>query len=271
MFKITRLPPRFDFNTKAILLKTVEANRALAELKGYADVIPNKNILLNAITINEAKDSSEIENIVTTHDELYKALATKKSTQEAKEVVNYRSALWKGYESVKKNGFISSNMILEIQKIIEQNDAGIRKTPGTVLKNERTQEVVYTPPVKHSKIVDLMSNLEKYINSEYIEYDVLIQLAVIHYQFETIHPFYDGNGRTGRILNILYLVLKKRLDTPILYLSSYINNNKKEYYEGLQKVRDANKWEQWVLYILEGIKETSYNTLKIMKDIILKK
>ncbi len=267
MINLDKLPPKFDFNTKEILLKTIEANKALAELKGYADVIPNKNILLNAITINEAKDSSEIENIITTHDELYKALSTNKSTKEAKEVVNYRTALWRGYELVKKNNFISTNMIIEVQKIIEQNDAGIRKTTGTVLKNERTQEVVYTPPEKHSDIIDLMSNLETYINSNSIDYDQLIQLAIIHYQFESIHPFYDGNGRTGRILNILYLTLKKLLDTPILYLSSYINNNKAEYYDGLQQVRDSNKWESWVLYILEGIKVTSHNTLKIMKEI----
>lgn len=267
MFKVTKLPPKFNFHTTAILTKTIEANRALAELKGYSDVIPNKNILLNAVTINEAKESSEIENIVTTHDELYKALSTKKSTQQAKEVVNYRSALWRGYELVKENNFLSTNMIVEIQKIIEQNDAGIRRTPGTVLKNDLTQEVVYTPPENHAEIIDLMTNLETYMNSLDMDYDALIQLAVIHYQFETIHPFYDGNGRTGRILNILYLVLKNRLDTPILYLSSYINKNKKAYYEGLQQVRDSNNWEQWVLYILEGIKITSYNTLNIMKDI----
>lgn len=267
MFKLEKLPPRFNFDTSEILKKAIEANKALAELKGYSDVIPNKNILLNAITINEAKESSEIENIITTHDELYKALSTNKSSKQAKEVVNYRTALWRGYERVKDNGFISTNMILEVQRIIEQNDAGIRKTPGTVLKNERTEEVVYTPPANHSDIVDLMTNLETYINTDDNAYDYLIQLAVIHYQFESIHPFYDGNGRTGRILNVLYLVLKGLLDTPILYLSSYINKHKTDYYKGLQQVRDANQWEPWVLFILEGIKTTSYSTLKIMKDI----
>ena len=267
MFKLEKLPPRFNFNTSEVLKKAIEANKALAELKGYSDVIPNKNILLNAITINEAKESSEIENIITTHDELYKALSTNESSKQAKEVVNYRTALWRGYERVKNNGFISTNMILEVQKIIEQNEAGIRKTPGTILKNERTEEVVYPPPANHSDIVDLMSNLETYMNAEDNGYDYLIQLAVIHYQFESIHPFYDGNGRTGRILNVMYLVLKGLLDTPILYLSSYINNHKADYYEGLQQVRDASQWEPWVLFILEGIEETSYNTLRIMKDI----
>ena len=267
MFKLKKLPPDYDFSTKNILMKTNEANKALAELKGFSDVIPNKSILLNAITINEAKDSSEIENIITTHDELYKALSTSKGTKAAKEVVNYRSALWRGYELVKRNGFISTNTMIEIQKIIEENDAGIRKTPGTVLKNERTQEVVYTPPTNHGEIVDLMTNLETYINSDDIRHDPLIQMAIVHYQFESIHPFYDGNGRTGRILNILFLVLKKLLDTPILYLSSYINGHKLDYYEGLQRVRDQGEWEAWIVFMLEGIRATSLNTLKIMKDI----
>ncbi len=267
VFKLKELPPKFDFDTKEILKMTVAANKALAELKGYSDVIPNKNILINAVTINEAKDSSEIENIITTHDELYKALSSTKSTNEAKEVVNYRTALRKGYELVKEKGYLSTNMIIEVQSIIEQNGAGIRKVAGTVLRNEQTKEIVYTPPKGYEDILDLMTNLEKYINNDLSEVDELIKLAVIHYQFESIHPFYDGNGRTGRILNVIYLTLKGLLDAPILYLSSYINRNKTKYYSCLQEVRDNNSWEKWIIYLLKGIKLTSIDTLRIMKDI----
>ncbi len=267
MNKLQKLPPNFNFNTHKILKKTIEANKALAELKGYSDVIPNKNILINAVTINEAKDSSEIENIITTHDELYKAISSTKYTKSAKEVVNYRAAIWRGYELVKEKGFISTNIIIEVQSIIEQSKAGIRKIPGTVLKNEKTNEIVYTPPKNYNEIIELMNNLEEYINSDTNEIDDLVKMAIIHYQFESIHPFYDGNGRTGRILNILYLTMKGLLGSPILYISSYINKNKNEYYKYLQEIRNTSNWENWTLYILEGIRITSINTLKIMKDI----
>lgn len=267
MFKLMKLPPNVNFDETEILYKTIEANKALAELKGYSDVLPNKNILINAVTINEAKDSSEIENIITTHDELYKALSTSHSTKAAKEVVNYRTALWKGYELIKEKGFLSINMIVSIQSIIEQNDAGIRSVPGTVLKNDLTDEVVYRPPSDYQEIIELMTNLENYINIDDDAIDNLIKLAIIHYQFESIHPFYDGNGRTGRIINILYLTLKGLLESPILYLSSYINKNKSDYYYYLQHVRDTNQWNGWIMYILDGITETAKNTLRIMKDI----
>lgn len=267
MFKLKKLPPKADFNKSKILYKTIEANRSLAELKGYSDVLPNKNILINAVTINEAKDSSEIENIITTHDELYKALSTSHSTPAAKEVVNYRTALWKGYELVKEKGFLSTNMIITIQSIIEQNDAGIRSVPGTVLKNEQTDEIVYTPPGDYTEIIELMTNLENYININTDSTDNLIKLAIIHYQFESIHPFYDGNGRTGRIINVLYLTLVGLLDTPILYLSSYINKNKSDYYHYLQYIRETDDWDGWIMYILDGITETAIKTLNIMKNI----
>lgn len=267
MYELKKLPPNTDFDTKAILKITNKANKALAELKGYSDVLPNKNILFNAVMINEAKDSSEIENIITTHDELYKALSTSKHSKSTKEVVNYRTALWRGYELVKKNNFISTNMIKDVQAIIENSNAGIRKVHGTVLRNEATKEVVYTPPNNYDDIIELLTNLEQYINNDIHDVDELIKLAIIHFQFESIHPFYDGNGRTGRIINILYLNLKGLLDTPILYLSSYINNNKGNYYKYIQEVRDTKNWENWIIYILKGIEETSINTLNIMKDI----
>jgi Fic family protein len=203
------LPPQVTLETNRVLKQLSRSHRALAELKGYADTIPNKNILINAVTINEAKDSSEIENIITTHDELFKAMSQESyKNPAAKEVVSYRTALWKGYELVKENQILTTNMIIDIQQIIEKNNAGVRKLPGTILQNQSTGETVYTPPSGEIEILNLMSNLEKYINEDFDNIDPLVKLAVIHFQFESIHPFYDGNGRTGRIINVLYLVLK---------------------------------------------------------------
>lgn len=267
-FKLPMLPPNIELETKEVLKQLAKANRSLAELKGYSDTIPNKNILINAVTIKEAKDSSEIENIITTHDDLYKAISNASgASAEAKEVVNYRTALWKGYELVKNRNMLTTNMIIEIQSIIENNNAGIRKLPGTVLRNERTGDTVYTPPAGEDEIIELLNNLEKYINYDYSDLDPLIKLAVIHYQFESIHPFYHGNGRTGRIINVLYLVLKKLLDSPILYISSYIIRNKAGYYKLLQEVRTHDNWEGWIIYILKGIEETAEETLSLIKRI----
>ena len=262
------LPPKADLESKAVLKQLARAHRALAELKGYSDTIPNKNILINAITINEAKDSSEIENIITTHDELFKAMSLESyNNPAAKEVVNYRAALWRGYELVKERQLITTNVIVEIQELIEKNKAGIRKLPGTVLKNDSTGEVVYTPPSSENEIFTLMSNLERYINDDFDNVDPLIKLAIIHYQFEAIHPFYDGNGRTGRIVNVLYLVLKELLDSPILYLSKFIIRNKTAYYRLLQEVSTEENWEDWVLFILEGIEQTAEETLQLVRRI----
>lgn len=268
MLKI--LPPNVDFDTIRILKQLANTNRALAELKGYADTIPNKHILINAINLNEAKDSSEIEQIITTHDDLYKALTYENAaTPAAKEVVNYRTALWHGYELVKERGVLTINMLIDIQGIIEQNKSGIRKLPGTALKNALTGEVVYTPPQSEQEIIKYLSNLEFYINDDSDGVDPLIKLAVIHYQFEAIHPFYDGNGRTGRILNVLYLVLKRLLDSPILYLSRYILDNKVSYYKLLSCLQNnPDDYEEWVLFILAGIEETSIETFKLVKAIV---
>lgn len=268
MYSIKILPPEIDLETKRVLKRLAGAHRALAELKGFADTMPNKNILINAVTINEAKDSSEIENIITTHDELFKAISqVNYNNPAAKEVVNYRTALWKGYERVKEKQILTINMIIEIQQYIEKNRAGIRKLSGTVLKNETTGEVVYTPPSGEGEITSLLSNLEKYMNDDYDTVDPLVKLAVIHYQFESIHPFYDGNGRTGRIINVLYLVLKELLDSPILYLSRYVIRNKSAYYRLLQEVGMKNAWEEWILFMLDGIEETAQETLMLIKKI----
>ena len=267
-YSIALLPPEADLETKQVLKRLAGAHRALAELKGFADTMPNKNILINAVTINEAKDSSEIENIITTHEELFKAMSQPNyQNPAAKEVVNYRTALWKGYEAIKDTQILTSNMMVEIQQNIEKNRAGIRKLPGTVLKNEATGEVVYTPPSGEQEIMALLSNLERYMNDDHDGIDPLIKLAVIHHQFESIHPFYDGNGRTGRIINVLYLVLKELLDSPILYLSQYIIRNKASYYRLLQEVRTKGAWEEWILFMLDGIESTAIETLKLIKRI----
>lgn len=258
----------YNLKTPKILDELNEASRSLAELKGFANSIPNQHILINAITINEAKDSSAIENIVTTHDSIYKVLTKSGFKEEAaKEVVDYRSAIWYGYEKIKEKGFISTNILVEIQSMVEHNKAGIRKTPGTKLINSTTNEIIYTPPQDEKEIRKLLKNLEDYINENNDNVDPLIKMALIHYQFETIHPFYDGNGRTGRILNILYLVLNDLLDSPILYLSNYINKNKQEYYKLFTEFRENDNYEDWIIYILKGIKETSKNTIELIKII----
>lgn len=262
------LPPNSDIETNKILKQLSKTNRSLAELKGFSDTIPNKNILINAILINEAKDSSEIENIVTTHDEIYRAMSQHSlGSAAAKEVISYREALWYGFDFIKKHKIITTNMIIDLQSIVEGNDAGIRKLPGTVLKNDMTSEIVYAPPIGEVEIRKLLSNLENYINDDDMIVDPLIKLAVIHYQFESIHPFYDANGRTGRIINILYLVLKDLIESPILYLSKYINENKLEYYRLLQEVKTKENWEDWIIYILKGIEKTSNETLRIVRRI----
>ncbi len=230
--------------------------------------MPNQNILINAIMINEAKTSSGIENIVTTHDEIYKAMVkTKDASPAAKEVADYRAAIWEGYKLIKEKQMINTNIIVRIQEKLEHNQAGIRSTLGTVIKNITTDEVVYTPPQEKIEILEYMKNLEDYINNDDDMVDPLIKLAMIHYQFESIHPFYDGNGRTGRIINILYLVFKDLIDTPILYLSKYIIRNKLEYYKLFQETRNTNNFEEWIIYILIGIEEMAEETINIIDKI----
>jgi len=269
-YKIPQLPLDFDLETKAIMKKTAAARSALAEMKGAVLSIPNENILISTLSLQEAKDSSAIENIITTHDELYQGDYLKKEFKSiaSKEVHNYAEALRWGFETVRQKGFLSNNHIIQMQGTLEENDAGFRKVPGTELKNEQTGEIVYTPPQTHDEVVAFMNNLEQFMNdNEMSDWDPLVKMAIIHHQFESIHPFYDGNGRTGRIINILYLVKEGLLNLPILYLSRYINQNKGDYYRLLQKVRTENAWEEWVLYILEGVEQTSLQTIKLIDGI----
>ena len=262
------IPPAIELETNEILKQALKSHRILAELKGFAEMLPEKNIIINSITLQEAKDSSEIENIVTTHDELYRELSAhkKKVNPAIKEVLAYRSALYKGFEQVIKNKLLTTNGIIAIQQELEQNNAGIRRLPGTKLMNDKTGEILYTPPDNESTIRSLLTNLEIFIN-ENDEIDPLIKLAIIHYQFESTHPFYDGNGRTGRIINVLYLVLQDLLNEPILYLSRYIIKHKADYYRLLREVTTDENWHQWILFMLKAIEETSFQTLKMCKDI----
>lgn len=270
MYQIPILPISFEIETKAVLKRATAAHRYLAELKGIAATIPNQGILLNSLTLQEAKDSSAIENIITTHDELFKAdlFLNYVTSSETKEVQRYAQALRRGFELIKNRNILTLANILEIQAVLEQNNAGLRKTLGTVLKNQRTGAVVYTPPQHYDEIYALMQNLIDFINDdEMSDVDNLIKMAIIHHQFESIHPFYDGNGRTGRIINILYLVMKDLLNIPILYLSRFIIENKTEYYELLQQVRDQNDWEKWLCYMLKGIEQTAAQTIKLVQEI----
>jgi len=267
--KLLPLPLDWDVETKTVLKSLPSAHASLAELKGIASTMPNQSILINTLGLQEAKDSSAIENIITTHDDLYKSelnLDSYKSLN-AKEVQNYIAATKTGFDLISKTGFLTNRIVLKIQEVLEGNKAGFRKLPGTTLKNTSTGEIIYTPPQDPEEIKDLMTNLEKFINDkESSDFDPLVKMAIIHYQFETIHPFYDGNGRTGRIINILYLIQEKLQDLPILYLSSYIIKNKSDYYRLLQEVRTKNNWEEWLLFMIKAVDQTSRETI----DLIIK-
>ena len=268
--KLIPLPLDWDVETKTVLKSLPSAHAALAELKGIASTMPNQSILINTLGLQEAKDSSAIENIITTHDDLYKSelnLDSYKSLN-AKEVQNYIAATKTGFDLITKTGLLTSRTVIKIQEVLEGNKAGFRKLPGTTLKNSSTGEIIYTPPQDPEEIKDLMTNLEKFINDkESTDFDPLVKMAIIHYQFESIHPFYDGNGRTGRIINILYLIQEKLQNLPILYLSSYIIKNKSDYYRLLQEVRTKNNWEEWLLFMIKAVDQTSRETIDLISKI----
>ena len=275
-YKIPLLPLPYDLETKTVLRQANKANRKLAELKGVAQTIPNERILVSSLTLQEAKDSSAVENIVTTQDDLYRAGLDANFTligAATKEVLFYREAINEGFKLVRNKNILALNDIKRIQEVLEQNSAGFRTTPGTQLKRSSDGAVIYTPPQDGQRIVELMSNLEQFINDdELCPIDPLVKMAIIHHQFESIHPFYDGNGRTGRIVNILYLVTSGLLDLPILYLSRYITHNKAEYYERIQAIRNATgdnsaQWEAWILYMLRGVEQTAEETIALVKNI----
>ena len=267
-FTIMPLPPQVDVESVKILKALNTTSRALGELKGEIKKIPNSQILIDTISLQEAKDSNEVENIVTTDDELYQAaIGYENVSQAAKEAQNYARALKLGFQIIKQKGILTINDIKKIQEIVSPNHP-IRKLPGTVLKNPKTQEIVFTPPQNHIEIIDLLSNLEIYMNdATFQDIDSLIKMPIVHFQFESIHPFYDGNGRTGRILNMLFLVQQNLLDIPVLYLSSYIIKNKTDYYRLLQEVRTENKWEEWIIWMLKGVELTAKDTIVVVNNI----
>lgn len=262
------LPPKQDIETRNILRKTITAGRALAELKGLGETIPNQSMLVNSVVLQEAKASSEIENIITTDDALFKAFTAKTSRVDpsTKEVLCYREALWEGYNELRKRPILATNLFVKLVQRIKENQAAIRRTPGTTISNAATGEIIYTPPEGEAVIRDKLKNLEDYIHGE-DDIDPLIKLALIHYQFETIHPFSDGNGRTGRIINILYLVFQGLLDLPVLYLSKFVIDRKSDYYRLLRRVTEKSEWEPWILYMLDAVEETATFTRKRILDI----
>lgn len=262
------LPPFAEFETKEVLTKTIKASRALAELKGAIRNLPNPSLFLGTLHLQEAKASSEIEQIITTNDDLYKAVVSDKkfNNSATKEVINYKEAIWLGLKRLEQKPFISTNLCVEIVQCIKQNEAGIRTTPGTTLTNGKG-EIIYTPPSGEKVIREKMANLESFIN-ENNHIDPLIKLAISHYQFEAIHPFSDGNGRTGRILLLLQLKLEKLLDIPALFLSEYIIENKDKYYQGLRAVTENNDWSEFILYMLNMVEKTAVKGLNRLESII---
>jgi len=267
-------PPGVNLETSEILRHLAKASRHLGELNGLCASLPDPQLLINTIILQESRDSSAIENIVTTQDELYKAATEETTTNHAaKEVLSYREALFVGLRKMQAHqNLLLTNTLVEIVQTIKQNKSGIRNTPGTALKNAINGEVVYTPPCCEDVLREKLAELEQFINDPNLSsLDPLIKMALLHYQFEAIHPFSDGNGRTGRIINALYMVQQELLSQPVLYLSSYIVKYKVEYYQLLRGVTEKDNWHDWVMYILTAISETAQlTTQKIRSMLILK-
>ncbi|HUX64821.1 Fic family protein [Sulfuricella sp.] len=260
------IPSHASLEIKAVWQSLAEAHRQLAELKGLCESLPNSAILLDTLSIQEAKDSSEIENIITTHDELYAYDQSSSASPAAKEVQNYIAALRVGFQDVVDSGLIRMSTILRVQEEVEQNNAGFRKVPGTVLRNQATGATVYEPPQDAVLIEKLMRDLVEFIHAD-DDLDPLLRMAIAHHQFESIHPFYDGNGRTGRILNLLMLQREGLLDLPVLYLSRYITSTKSQYYQLLQSTRETRDWVDWCVYIVKGVAITARSEIRLVKKL----
>lgn len=260
------IPDPASLEVKAVWQGLADAHRHLAELKGLCEALPNSAILLDTLSIQEAKDSSEIENIITTHDELYAYDQSSAASPAAKEVQNYIAALRVGFQDVLDSGLIRLRTILRVQEQVQQNNAGFRKVPGTVLKNQTTGAVVYEPPQDAVVIEKLMKDLVDFIHAD-DELDPLLRMAIAHHQFESIHPFYDGNGRTGRILNLLIMQREGLLELPVLYLSRYITSTKNQYYQLLQSTRETRNWVDWCVYMLKGVALTARSEIRLIKEL----
>lgn len=272
-YEIPKLPPPKMAENVAILRAAASAHRWLGELKGKAASIPNQGILIDTLSLQEARASSEIENIVTTQDQLFQAslFPAVPGNADAKEVARYREALHAGYEMLReREGLLTNNTIIQMFRILKRTDDEFRSHPGTALLNERTAEPVYVPPQSPDEVRTYMRLLETFINDDSTSsLDPLVKMAIIHHQFESIHPFVDGNGRVGRMMNVLYLCRIGLLEIPILYLSRHINRTKGEYYRQLQMVRDTGEWDNWILYMLNAVSLTAQSTLVLVEQIRL--
>ena len=248
------LPPAAELESKAVLKQAIASRTAMANLRGAAKLLPNQGVLIQAIGLQEAKLSSEIENIVTTNDDLFRGFANdgEGASPQTKEVLRYKDALWQGHQWVKQGMPLTTRLFETLYQTVKLADDGVRRLPGTKLANPGSGQIVYSPPEGEAVIRDKLANLEQFINGA-SDLDPLVRMAVMHYQFEAIHPFPDGNGRVGRILNILQLQAEGLMDVPILYLSRYIIENKAAYYRGLSDVTESGDWESWVLYMLRGV------------------
>jgi Fic family protein len=261
------LPPRQEVETRAVLKKCITARAALAELKQASDLIPDASMLVNTLPLLEAQASSEIENIVTTTDSLfeYASLGENRADPATREALRYRTALREGFEYLQQRP-LGTRLAEQLCSRIKGVDMTVRKVPGTTLANKKTGKVIYTPPEGAALLRDKLANWETYLH-EREEVDVLVRMAVAHYQFEAIHPFTDGNGRTGRLLNILFLVEQELLTLPILYLSRYIIEYKDDYYGNLLAVTSHQSWEKWILYVLDSVEETAVWTREKIRAI----
>ena len=258
------LPPPGETETKRTLKTLVEARTALAELRGAGNLIPDQAMLINSIPTLEAQASSEIENIVTTADRLFRYASNGDADADpaTKEALNYRKALYVGSDLLKRRP-VSTAMAATICSIVKGIDMNVRKIPGTALVNQNTGETIYTPPEGEPRLRDMLKNWEDYLHDS-MDADPLIRMAVAHYQFEAIHPFTDGNGRTGRVLNLLFLIEQRLLEIPVLYLSRYIIEHRVDYYRLLLSVTTEQKWEDWICYMLAAVTNTArWTTEKI--------
>jgi Fic family protein len=251
------LSPSSDFETRAVLKKCVTARSALAALQQVAALIPNQNILINTIPLREAKDSSAIENIVTTNDHLFRFANTdaEQADPATKETLRYRTALLRGYLDIRKRP-LSTNTAISICRVIKNVDLDVRRTPGTTLRDQHTGKIIYTPPIGEALLREKLANWAEFLHGA-DNIDPVVRMAIAHYQFEAIHPFPDGNGRTGRVMNILFLIEQGLLDLPILYLSRFINENRSTYYRLLLDVTTQEAWEPWILYMLDAVESTA--------------
>lgn len=270
-YRIPELPPKAELETVRVLKLTATAHRHLAELKGRCSSIPNAAILIDTLMMQEAKASSEVENIITTQEEVFQTslFPENPASPAAKEVALYREALRAGYTHLQEQkGLLTNNTIVTMFQTLKRTNGSFREQPGTALKNETDGRLVYIPPQDPAEVQQHMGRLERFINDDgQSDLDALVKMAIIHHQFESIHPFPDGNGRIGRIINVLYLTRQGLLDIPILYLSRYITAHKSEYYKYLQSVREDGNWEPWLLYMLRAIADTSIETLRLVEGI----